>query len=43
MCADKMLVKAVGAARSALAKLKSENGSDDGIKTAMQSYTQVRI
>ena len=38
-----MLVKAVGAARSALAKLKSENGSDDGIKTAMQSYTQVRI
>ena len=39
--ADKMLVKAVGTARSALGSLKGGSGSGDGIKAAMQSYTQV--
>ena len=41
VCTDEMLVKAVGTARSALAKLKSESGSDVGMKAAVQSYTQV--
>ena len=36
-------MKAVGSARSALASLKSESGGNDGMKAAVQSYTQVRI
>ena len=38
---DEMLVKAIGTARSALASLKIETGSDDEIRAAMQNYTQV--
>ena len=45
---DEMLLKAVGAAKSSLDKLRGagcgsgDSSSDDIIKTAMQGYTQVR-
>ena len=50
MCADEMLLKAVGGAKSALTKLKyvssshkgdDDDGSEDRLKAALQEYTQV--